>query len=238
MSDEPRRQDDPESDASLLQKSKALDSAGRYAEALRLIQTVIDRHEPRFGLLMGGAGGASEAERNKLARDLSEYYGKRGGILRRMDDIPAAIESYRRGDALEQNSDYGPVNSTYNRTNLVVLPLFLRPETLAARQDELRRVAAFVSAQTGDPKDRNSNAPRSGQWWAWADLGLLSLLTGSPALARDAYDRFADTGARATDYKSTVSFLEDCRDRLRAAIPEVAQLIDAEINFLKNAKSG
>jgi tetratricopeptide (TPR) repeat protein len=203
-----------------------------YNEALRLVNGVIDRLTAVFRDVQGERGALPEEltrERNEIAKLLADCYGRRGGILRRKGDRQQALESYHQGRVLEQDPQYRIVDS-YNLTNAVLLPLLIEPGSVGRRQEEVRQTAETVEKQI--------RSKRGDQWWAWADLGLLSLLSHNPARAREAYAKFADTGARPMDYRSTIKVLKEYQEELAAVSPDVTAAIEDAILFLKKSGLG
>jgi tetratricopeptide (TPR) repeat protein len=167
-------------------------------------------------------------ERIDLARLLADCHGRKGGIYRRKGELEKALESYRLG--WDQEQKYEIVDS-YNLTNALMLSVLLDPAALTAKQEEIKRAA--------DTVERQVRSTRGDQWWAWADLGLLSLLrrdTASWQKAQAAYEQYALAGARAPDFASTIGVLQQCHDQLAATAPDVAHAMNKAIAFLNQKK--
>ena len=214
----------------LLSQVRALTKAGAYDQALPRVQRAIDllsAELQRFQNKENNPPADVIEERNEIARYLSDCYGKRAGLYRRNTQFDKALESCLLGCALEQDPKYQIVDS-YNLTNTLAYALLVDPAALEAKQKELLHVAETV--------DKQIQQKRGDQWWAWADLALLSLFTRSPEKARNAYSKFKDLGARDEDYTSTIEVLQQCSDRLAVAAPDVAGSIATAIEFLEQAK--
>lgn len=214
----------------LMTRARAHTLAGEFDQALAALRQVIEPLEAALASLAApSAPGPDDrrAKRNEVARQLADGYGRLGGVYRRRGDLDQALDSYRRGRTIEQDPRYGVLDS-YNLTNAILVRLLLEPGSLAGDQDEIREAA--------DTVDRQIRSERRDQWWAWADLGLLSLLCGRRERAAQAYEQFTAAGARAADYESTIAVLRQCRERLAAAAPDVAAAIDQAVASLDAAK--
>jgi tetratricopeptide (TPR) repeat protein len=150
-------------------------------------------------------------EERETAHLLSDNWGRLGGILRRADRLSEAAEAYARGAEIEQRH---ALDDSYNTTNAVVLQVLADPAQLPRWRPRIEAAVARVGAQV--------ERTRRDQWWAWADLGVLSLLAGRPGEARRAYEGFRRTGARRTDYQSHLEVLHALEERLRDAEPRIA----------------
>jgi tetratricopeptide (TPR) repeat protein len=172
-----------------------------------------------------GSGGATHAGTswNEIARALADSYGMLGGIYRRQGRLEEAINAYTTGSNVEQNERYDIINS-YNLTNSLVLPVVVHPEHVEKNRSEIQRAADLVRGQV--------QGKRRDQWWAWADLGLLALLSDQPDVAKEAYAQFRRNGARASDFRSTIAVLKECQDALRASNPALAQRLNETITDL------
>jgi hypothetical protein len=93
---------------------------------------------------------------------------------------------------------YGIVDS-YNLTNWIVLRILSGEVEVAELSGDVANGVRVIEEQVG--------GTRRDQWWAWADLGLVSLLAGDYDRAQRAYERFRSAGARAQDYHSTLAVL-------------------------------
>ncbi|MGH3912618.1 MAG: hypothetical protein ACRDTC_04310 [Pseudonocardiaceae bacterium] len=91
--------------------------------------------------------------------------------------------------------------------------------------DEIGQAADLIRGQV--------ERTRRDQWWAWADLGLLSMLDGRPCDALWAYDHFAESGARRTDYESTLTVMRELQTHLSGVHPERAAAFTEAIEHLE-----
>lgn len=135
---------------------------------------------------------------------------------------------YQRGFFYEQNDKYG-IQDSYNMANAIVLKILMYPETLNSQMDEIISARDIVQKQV--------YGPRIDQWWAWADLGILSLLSGNLIEATQAYERFWEAGARVQDCNSTLDVLRDLSQALRTSHNSVADSINQIIGRLERSKS-
>jgi tetratricopeptide (TPR) repeat protein len=163
------------------------------------------------------------SRRNRIAEKLADVYGQQGGRYRSMGDLDKALEKYVRGREIEQDARYGIVNS-YNLTNSLVVPILQDPANLAKSLESIRKAAGEVA--------RQARGKRRDQWWSWADLGLLSLLSGDEDQALEAYRQFLRAGARDADVARTIDLLRELRDCLREAEPDIARRFGVAIEFL------
>jgi hypothetical protein len=160
-------------------------------------------------------------ERHEAAHRLADHYGRLGGLQRRAGQLEPALDSYTHGAEIEREWH---LDDSYNRTNKIVLALLVDPGRLPALADEIGQAADLVHSQV--------ERARRDQWWAWADLGLLSLLGGRPHDALWAYDHFAESGARRTDYESTLTVMRELQTRLSGVQPELAAAFTEAIEHL------
>lgn len=146
-----------------------------------------------------------ETLRFKLARELSDCYGMKGGIYRRLGALDLAENMYEKGAQYEQGFN---IPDTYNRTNVIVLKLLRDPNKLEALGEMIRASRNLVQDQV--------NGKNKNKWWAWADFGLLNLLIANledsehPGFFRNeahsAYEKFKETGAEIQHFESTIMF--------------------------------
>lgn len=151
-------------------------------------------------------------EHLRAAHALADHLGRLGGSLRRAGDLEEALKAYRDGAELERE---WRLDDTYNRTNMITLWVELRPgemnEILPMVEDTLRLVR------------RQARGPRREQWWAWADYGLLSVLSGESDDADFAYQRYLACDPRPVDIRSTRDILIRLRPAIAPFAPDVAQ---------------
>lgn len=185
----------------------------------------------RKKLQEAASGGATEAgmiERD-IALKLSDFYGMRGGVLRRLNQLEEAEASYRLGADIED--DFG-FEVTYNRTNVLVLELLREPARIVEVQLLVASAReALIQATRGEEKNR---------WWSWADLGLLHLLsierseTERLADAKFAYNKVRVNGAQEQHYESIINVLEPLAAGFEKVNPEVRAPILKIIDDLNN----
>jgi tetratricopeptide (TPR) repeat protein len=213
--------------APLIDRVKFLTQQSEYDNALRFLGKAIEKLTLLLAELEGRSDPPSETlqqARNRVAHQLADCYGRQGGILRRQERWDEAIASYQSGCDLEQNPKYEIVDS-YNLTNALVLSLIAHPERLRELQPALEDARRLVELQVQCP-------PRRTQWWAWADLGLLSLLSGKQEEAHGAYQNVERNGAQKAHFESIVGVLRQCQERLEPTDPMLAATLSASTDAL------
>jgi hypothetical protein len=201
-------------------KIGSLKQAAKAAREFNDFRAAIEKLDQAIELLQQekqGIRALPEEERSaadsEINRQLADCYGMKGGVYRRAAmtasgaerdlQLKNAEEMYVQGMNFERDD-------SYNLTNSIVLGLLRKPAQLDELEQRAARARDIVEAQV--------KGPRATQWWAWADLGLLSLLVKDFDRAAYAYQQFGRTGAQARDYQSTINVLRD----LDAASPDEA----------------
>jgi len=209
----------------LTQKARRYSASGDYPaaieeqrQAIRILQNELNRMERQTPELAD--------EREKYAHRLSDCLGRLGGIYRRAGLIPEGIEAYRQGKEIERQYR---LDDSYNLTNWIVLRLLEDPARLAELAGDINQAIDLIRGQV--------EGPRRDQWWAWADLGLVCHLGGRPREAREAYERFKQTGARRADYQSVLAVLNPLKQQFEPSAPELAAQLGDTIRDLQ-ASSG
>jgi tetratricopeptide (TPR) repeat protein len=164
-----------------------------YGEALESLQQAVDLLDETLR-----RDGLETDERRALGRTIADCLGMAGGNSRRLGKLQDAVNFYRRGYGYEADPMYGIVDS-YNLTNWIVLRILSGEVEVAELSGDVANGVRVIEEQVG--------GTRRDQWWAWADLGLVSLLAGDYDRAQRAYERFRSAGARAQDYHSTLAVL-------------------------------
>lgn len=194
------------------------DAVRLQLEAVALCREVYDERMQEFEQITA----IDDHERHEAAHKLADHYGRLGGFHRRAGQLDFALDSYAYGAKLERDWH---LDDSYNRTNKIVLALLVDPRRLPVLVDEIGQAADLVRSQV----DRT----RRDQWWAWADLGLLSMLDGRQRDALWAYDHFAEAGARRTDYESTLTVMRELQTHLSGVYPEQAAAFIEAIEHLE-----
>jgi hypothetical protein len=165
-------------------------------EAIPLLRAELDDREAIFPT-------GSDATK-AVAAQLADCWGSLGGILRRLGNDAAALESYRQGKDLEMNEAY-QIESTYNRIQWIVLRVLANPDVLHDPKEQ-----RFTSELAALQRRKASDA------WAWADVLLLAILSDNNPLAIEAFNAI-DTASTIDDvYKSGLPVLE----RLASVVPD------------------
>lgn len=172
---------------------------GRIGPARTLLREVVRLLDASLGAI------GDDSRRTELAKALADTHGMLGGVEWRAGDLSEAAAAYERGRAIEQDERFGIVDS-YNLTNALVLRILLDPTGLDGMLGELQAAQAVVGKQVAGPRGK--------QWWAWADYGLLCLLTGKPEEATRAYKQFRISGPGPSDSESVGRVLQDLADAI------------------------
>jgi len=171
------------------------------------------------------------------AAELSDCHGLMGGIERRWADeldgderiahLKLAVKAYDAGYEFESDPRYGIFNS-YNLVNRLIVRLLLAPEALQSEEPlALEGVAALHLAtefdRAADIIREQVAGPRRGDYWAWADLAMIEVLTLRSA-PEAAYAQFLTLGPPDFAY---VSALAGLRPLAALDIPSAAALNSA-----------
>lgn len=156
-----------------------------------------------------------------LSQEIADCYGIMGGIYRRQakrDNDKALLEKsaeiYKEGLKFE-------IENSYNLSNSMVLQILVNPQNLEKLQEEIMQGIQTLQKQV--------RGKRRDQWWAWADLGLFSLLIGDLASATDLYSHFTQLGPRARDQENVISGLEELRGVLNEVTSPLAKQVTQSI---------
>jgi hypothetical protein len=207
-------------------KGDSLVARGRQLDAVDAYRTAVDRADDALNLIgldPGGTADPSGVIKADQAADAAEWFGVRGGLLRRIgelgesDALESSLQSYRSGAHIETNYE---LSSTYNRANALKLALITgnatveeeRPDLVALRDVLDRRLAADVQA--------------ADDAWLWADLGDVTLLLGDERKALSAYTTFTEK-ANTKSPASTLKVLRGLITALNAHHDPDAPAIEA-----------
>lgn len=140
-----------------------------------------------------------------IARELVEAYGSRGGMLRRLGDSRAALDSYRKGAELEESFVH---QSTYNRVNAVKLALLSGASSLDDLATDIETLEKLLTKHLAEQQELSDSG------WAWADLGDCRALLGVDVLgAERAYRAFVDKAGSSAP-NATLEVLRAICDKL------------------------
>jgi hypothetical protein len=189
---------------SLKQSAKAAREFNDFDAAIGKLDQAIELLEQERNAMAGLPAEEKSTMDSQLSREFADCYGMKGGVYRRAamaatganrdSQLEMAETMYKKGAEFEQDD-------SYNLTNAIVLGFLRRPAQTAELEERAARARVIVEGQV--------KGARATQWWAWADLGLLSLLVKDFDRAAYAYQQFGRTGAQARDYQSTINVLRD-----------------------------
>jgi tetratricopeptide (TPR) repeat protein len=190
---------------------------GRSDEAKEAYETAFLLTDRALGLLSkspaADLNGLLSLDRDAAA-EAAELLGVRGGLLRRLDRVADALESYRLGAVLEANQNLA---GTYNRANAIKLALITGDRTVAQLHAELAALHDALDLRLKTDERAADDA------WLWADLGDVRLLLGDDDGAQSAYRTFAAKASTESPV-STLAVLEEVVHALDAhADPDAAR---------------
>lgn len=212
-----------------------------YDQALVSIREALEILRAEDRVMSEDPSLGNEKYRDQLRREFADFYGMAGGLYRRKAALGNREEMLRESEKMYREGLKREKDDSYNLTNSIVLPV-LRDPTFLDRQtaeihQALETVKKQVEGESGELGGVGKPGARKDQWWAWADLGLLNLLSGDLGSALRAYDKYREVGARAQDYESTILVLEELCQGLLEAQGSVRDSIQKAIEHLKLQKS-
>jgi len=194
--------------------------SGNYSQAIKLIERAVDTLEPEKSRLESVEKGAVSAENRALAEALAEVYGSSGGIYRSAQEYEKSVAAYDKGNVIEQDPRFGFINS-YNLTQRLVARVLLepgqcfQPGRMIAGKDFTKTLHAAI-----DIVRSQTIGPRAGDVWAWADLGMLSLLNGDTTTAENAWQMLVTLARQPFVFDSTLSVVADLLERIEPVSAE------------------
>lgn len=202
----------------LKQRAVALRNRDKLDAALQ----VLDQAEERLEALL--AEPALDRERRaKLAAELADTHGMKGGVNRRRRRLDEALDEYEAGAVVEGSE----ATTTYNLGNSIVLSLVLGRATL---DDALLRERIDSIVQR---LQRQVAGARSDEWWAYADLAQFRLLQGDVAGARQAYVKGRATGPSAAELQRPLEVLAEIAAALKPSHPQRHDEVRAFIDWAR-----
>lgn len=200
-------------------------AAEQYQAGLSYIDKAFQILKDPTWYRLGELGGNKlpQSEQLDIAKDLVEAWGVRGGLLRRLGQSRAALDSYSEGANLEKQ--FVPT-STYNRVNVVKYALLAGLKTLAESEQDIRDLESLLSDQLA----KNQELGDSG--WTWADLGDCRALLGDVSGAERAYRTFIEkSGSNAPNI--TLEVLRDTLSKLDESLDPRADIVRQSLRALE-----
>ena len=145
---------------------------------------------------------ADENYKDKLRRQLADCYGIKGGVFRRLAEEGDAKANLEKAAGMYDEGRQYETDNSYNLSNSVIIPILIDPEKLEKQQEQTKINSGIKKIE------ELVRGKRKYDWWVWTDLGLLKLLRNDYQGARGAYEQATQLGASSTNYKSTLSALE------------------------------
>lgn len=214
-----------------------------WEEALALVGEAIEALESVWQTLTS-ADQTSERGR-KLAEALGDAYGTKGGILRSYGKYDLSCAAYDDGDVFEGDERYRFPNS-YNLTQRLVARFLADPKRFEQDTWTDGKVTFPGSLVKAESLIREQMAgPRLNDPWAMADRALLLLLLlRDESEEQDAWGRIESIAPPAYVFSSTLSVIDDLRNRVQAELkgsksPRVAEIrtrLDRVKQFLSNPR--
>lgn len=204
--------------AELKKQAIALKKTGDFEQSLRILDRVIEQL-PKISALDGETA-------RRIQVELADAYGMKGGVYRRHSSLAAhldlALDAYRKGLKIERVLKH----STYNRSNAFVLTIAHERRPLDA---ELREDLDSVIRDL----ERETQGPRSDEFYAWADLAQFYLLRGDSERAKEAYRRARDQGPGPDQIRGHVEVLRLLAEGIAGTAPETARRISVTATNLE-----
>lgn len=195
-----------------------LDRAISYLEPMLIELEEMDSHQ------------ASE-DKLKLAKELADCYGSKGGIFRRQKLLEDAEKMYKKGCNYEVKYK---IPDTYNQINVIVLKLLRNPDEHVKLEPIISNSLKIIEQRVID-KDKNN-------WWAWADFGLLNLLYANLTppncqnflnKAHEAYINFKNNGADIEHFESALNVLKQLEKEFESVGNTTYLLMQKEVEYLE-----
>jgi tetratricopeptide (TPR) repeat protein len=209
-------------------KGDALVARDNRDGALEAYRTAIKLAEEALRLI-GVPSDADSAIDDDVASDAAEWFGIRGGLLRRVGELgedgalDEALRSYRRGAEIEAACK---LPATYNRANAVKLALINGEATLEGERDNLLALRDVLEDRLASDEHAADDA------WLWADLGDATLLLGEQSRAVSAYTTFAEK-ARTDTPATTLNVLRTLVTTLKARNDHGAPPVEAALDRIE-----
>jgi hypothetical protein len=209
-------------------------ASGDTLEAIEELRDAVSLVDASWAGMSNGVENPEKLSQSlaELASETADCCGMSGGIYWRMhrsDDphLDEAEECYERGAKWEERGNYYYPNS-YNLVNRIVVKILKHPNNFQQWSTDLRELASTVHAQT-------HGGGREHQWWAWADLGLISLLTSNSVLEEEGYEKFRATGPKHRNYMSTTRVMDELSTALRESAPTISTALRERSRKLMDA---
>lgn len=168
-------------------------------------------------------GKLADREAQQVRGELADTFGMKGGVFRRMSDLPAALKAYSEGLVLERQVG----SSTYNLGNVIALSIAVEgasPEDAKMRE---------YLAQAIKVLENDVHGPRRDEWWAWADLAQFYLLDGKPDKARESYvNGRLQAGPSKDEVNRHVTVLRELAEQTAVTAPSVSAGLQAAVREL------
>lgn len=223
----------------IIKKSRSLKSTAHtdrefedYDSAIENLDLAISYLEPMLNELEEMDSTQVKEDKLKLAKELADCYGSKGGIFRRKKLLEDAEEMYEKG--CEYEIKYN-ILDTYNQTNVIVLKLLRDPSKHEELESIISNALGIIEKRVSD-KDKNN-------WWAWADFGLLNLLHANLvpsnykfllSKAHEAYANFKNNGAEIEHFESAINVLKQLEKEFEKSGNSTYLLMQKEVEYLEN----
>jgi tetratricopeptide (TPR) repeat protein len=188
---------------SLKAKATALRNRKQYSRAIETLDKAIEGLEAL----------RIERDEKDTRSELSDTYGMKGGVYRRMEDLSNALKMYEKGKVIE---DIDQVSS-YNLSNFISLNIELSnksPLDVEIKKDLTQAIERLSTEIQGSRKD---------EWWAWSDLGQSYLLLNQPENARQCYrDARKKTGPSSDEVQRHAEILKVLAEKIANVTPEIS----------------
>lgn len=174
-----------------LSKAKTSRNEEHYPEAITITEGVIKDLLEKYTT-------GNEVDTQKAKTYLSETYGSLGGIYNRNNQFHEAGDSYKAGEDYDEK--------TFNKTNRIINYILANPQNLIHLRADI-----FSAIQT---LNKETDSSRENDFWAWADLGVLSILYRDNTRADKAYKVFTNLAPPDYAYGTHLRVLKQLVDAL------------------------
>lgn len=195
---------------SLKRKATALRNREEFLRAIEVLDIAIKKLDSL----------RKEEDDKNLRAELSDTYGMKGGVYRRMggkDNLEIALKMYLKGKDIENIDKI----SSYNLANVISLNidhLGKSPSDSEIKKD-LENAVERLQADT--------NGSRKDEWWAWSDLAQFYLLLNQPDDAKQAYvNAIEKSGPSREEVQRHKEILEALAKRIANVTPEISSQIE------------
>jgi tetratricopeptide (TPR) repeat protein len=206
---------------SLKAKATARRNRGQFDFALKLLEDACQLLNEAIQSFKDNPSALSD-----IQAELADTHGMIGGIFRRKNELEKALLAYEEGLEYEKLSDV----STYNLVNTISLSVIVRrenPLNEPLNTNIQRAVDALQRKVTG------VCASRVDEWWAYADLGALLLLSNQTKKASSFFLKGLAVNPPGSEVRRSFTLVHELANALPASAADLALSMQQEIEALE-----